>query len=103
MSFRIKKGKGAAKVQGLRPEILLAIIIAKEVFEQHGYECVVTGVTEPGHKSIVHPLGCGADFRSRHLTPVAKNEVSQAIADKLSDEYDVVPESDHIHVEFDPR
>lgn len=105
MSFRFKKGKGGAKVKGLKPEMDHAIRVAREVYQQYGYDCVLTGGTEEGHKTIVHPLGYAVDFRTRHLSAVAKNEVASTMADRLTDEYQVLLKEDppHIHVEFDPR
>ncbi len=98
------KIKHGVNVQGLKPEILLAILIADPMFEAHGVDCVITSLLEGAHKpGSFHYDGLAVDLRSRELTEGGKISVVTALRNALGDQYDVVLESTHIHIEFDPR
>jgi conjugal transfer mating pair stabilization protein TraG len=43
------------------------------------------------------------DFRTRDLSPVDVQRWAAAIRSRLGPDYDVVIESDHIHIEHDPK
>lgn len=95
--------KTGVRVFGMRPEIVLALMIAKDVYTMHGQAAafVVTSVMEGAHsRASIHYTGGAADLRR----PVIKT--AEIVADlklKLGDDFDVVLESDHIHVEFQPK
>lgn len=98
--MRLKKG---VSVKGMRTEILLALHIANDVYKKLGKELVVTAVTDGKHRSgSLHYVGLGADLRTRYF----KDKGIRAAAllkDALGDEYDVVLEKNHIHVEYQPK
>lgn len=98
----IKKG---AKVNGLRPEILMGWDIAESVYNDYGVACVLTEGTGGKHsRGSLHYVGQAIDLRTREFTSQAiKQSVAQEIQELLGDEYDVVLESDHIHLEFQPK
>ena len=101
MSISIKRG---ARIQGVSVEILLAVTIAEGIFNRWDKEVVITSGTDVPHSnSSLHYTGDAVDFRSRHLTQDQKSAIARLLKDALGDEYDVVVEPDHFHVEFDPR
>lgn len=105
--------KPGVKIAGMRPEILLAIIIADSVYSARRIPCVLTSVEDSTlHKSTsLHYKGLAVDIRLPSYYTLADQAavenldelVSSAIARALGKEYDVVLEKDHIHIEYDPK
>lgn len=96
----IKKG---VKANGVRPEILLALLIADSVYIMLGFELVVTELTGGEHRvGSLHFVGLGADIRTRYFKDGGK-EAAKILRDKLGDEYDVVLHKTHIHIEYQPK
>ncbi len=83
--------------------MVLAAQVVEGVFESHGYELVITSVCD-GHRtgSSLHPSGFAIDFRTRHVPNAKRPALAEAVSEALGDAFDVVLESDHLHVEFDP-
>jgi hypothetical protein len=101
MAISLKHG---ARAQGLSNEIMLAIMVAEGIFARWNKDVVITSGTDGPHSNqSLHYTGHAVDFRSRHLTKDQKSAVSHLLSEALGDQYDVVAEPDHFHVEFDPR
>lgn len=100
MSYRFKKG---VEIRGVRTEMAGAWGAVASAYAEFGYECVITSVCDSEHKSLVHILGMASDFRIRHVRVGWHEKLAKRIGECLTDEFDVVLEDDHIHVEFDPR
>ncbi len=97
----IKRG---VKARGLQPEIALAVAEAREIYRGMGVEIVITSLLDGKHsKKSLHYKGLAVDLRTRHLSPSDRALVMARLREALGDEYDVVLESDHLHVEFDPK
>lgn len=97
----IKKG---VKVAGLKPEILLAIQEAREVYRDLGVDLIITSVLDGKHmKTSLHYKGLAVDLRIRHLSKANQGIAAQRLRLMLGPEYDVVLEETHIHVEHDPK
>lgn len=100
--MRIKPG---VKLEGLRPEALLGAIVVDGVFRLRGSECIVTSVKDGKHMvGSLHAKGRAFDCRTRQfvnqaMLPVIRGECEEA----LGEEFDVVLEKDHMHVEWDPK
>lgn len=97
--------KASVKVQGLSNEILLAVVVANSVYAKHGYDCVVTSLLDGKHSmTSLHYCGNAVDLRIRTFP---SRSVAIAVVDDLKsclgDDYDVVLESDHIHIEYQPK
>ena len=89
------------RLAGIRPEILLAAAVAEGVYQAEGRDCVITSGLEGKHMAnSLHYSGNAIDLR------IAGSKDPSLTAAKiraaLGDEFDVVLESDHIHVEFQP-
>jgi hypothetical protein len=101
MTIRLKEG---VAVQGLRTEMLLGLMIALGVYQEYGYDLVVTSLLDGKHsRTSLHYSGCGADLRTRHMQEAHKQLIADEINDRCGTDYDVVLESDHIHMEFQPK
>ena len=92
--------KKGVKVQGIRPELLLAIQVADGVYTSLGKELVITSLLDGTHSNTsLHYTGCGVDFRTRYFTESDAKKAQNDIAGRLTSDYDVILESNHIHCE----
>lgn len=97
--------KPGVRITGMRPEILLAAVVAERVFEKAGFECTITSCMEGQHMiGSLHAKGAAIDLRTRHIPQAAElRQIVDRIKACLGAQYDVVVESDHLHIEFDPK
>ena len=100
--MRVKEG---VKIAGLRPEILLAIQVADLVYLKiTGEEVWITEITGGTHgRGSLHYVGQAIDIRTRGLSKETIANIALEIRERLGENYDVVIESNHIHIEFQPK
>ena len=100
--IKFKKG---TRVSGIRTELVLAILIAEGVYNKYGIDLVLTSLDDRRHSpTSLHYSGSAVDVRTRNLPrTVDVQTVGMEIRQALSNDYDVVVESDHIHIEYQPR
>lgn len=99
MIVSIKQG---VRVRGLSNEILLAIIIAQSVYSETEPSLTITSLTDGRHGiGSLHHSGDAVDLRLP--MPVTRDQIVSQLRNALGANYDVVLESDHIHVEYDPK
>jgi len=83
--------------------------IDEEVRDFLSYDPVITSANDGRHKrSSAHYRGMAVDLRTfdkdgEQLPPDERSRLADLISDLLGEDFDVVPESDHIHVEYDPK
>ena len=91
-------------LQNLAPQLVLALWMANEVYDEHNTEMVITSVNDSRHSTTsLHYAGCAVDLRTRTLPEGTAGDVARAIKAKLTKDFDVILESDHIHLEYQPR
>lgn len=97
--------KAGADLRGLKPQMAVAYTIAAMVYlHKTGLPCVITSGTDGKHgPNSLHYRGLALDLRTRHLPVDQVHPVYLAIKQALGDQFDVVLESDHLHLEFDPK
>lgn len=103
MGIWIKPG---VSLNGLEPEMWEAVSRVGRIYKERGYLCWVTGGTElaPGRTpTSLHPKGQAIDFGTVARGVSDPKPLEADITAVLGPQYDVVLESDHIHVEFDPK
>jgi len=90
---------------GLRSELLFAIITAQEVYNKHGYDLVITSLNDAKHsQTSLHYSGAAVDLRTVVLNPEEDwDAIAREIKSRLNIHYDVINESNHIHLEYQPR
>ncbi|MCW8827202.1 MAG: hypothetical protein OQK78_12350 [Gammaproteobacteria bacterium] len=90
---------------GLRPELLFAIMVARDVYLNRGYELVITSLNDAAHSTTsLHYSGAAVDFRTTVINPNEDwDSVARQIKRRLGKHYDVINEHNHIHLEFQPR
>jgi hypothetical protein len=96
--------KPGVTLKGICPEMVLGLIVIDSVmWRQFQVDPVVTSCTDGRHMSgSRHYLGLAADLRTWGIEDRITSVVP-ALAAALGEHFDVVHESDHIHVEFDPK
>ena len=99
------KFKIGTKVSGIRTELILAILVAEGVYNEHGTDLVLTSVNDGRHSyTSLHYSGSAVDIRTRNLPKDTNVQlIVGGIEKALSNEYDVVLEKDHIHIEYQPK
>jgi len=85
-----------------RFEIQHARSIIARIWQAHGYALTVTSGLDSTHSATsLHYVGLAEDYRTRDVAPsdlaIMVNEVRAA----LGSDYDVILETDHLHVEYD--
>jgi len=97
--MRLKSG---VRILGIKPEILLAIMMAERAFRPN--EMVITSVTEGSHvRGSEHYTGNAFDCRIRDMSETRAREIAERIGVDLGNDFDVILETDHLHIEFDPK
>lgn len=99
--MKIKPGVDLRKVS---PQICIACVIANEIYEKHNKYLVITSISDGQHKTdSLHYTGFAADFRTNYFTREEIIQVVQELQLSLGDQFDILHEIDHIHLEFDPK
>ena len=102
--LRIKSGTGAARVWGLQPAMILAAMVCDSVMGKRGKDAVITcGIDGKHMAGSKHYVGLAFDMRTSELTPTEVAVVRNEIKSALGDDYDIVIEGNHLHVEVDPK
>jgi len=92
------------KLHGIRPELLFALQVAAEVYKVYGQELVITSITDGKHSlTSLHYAGCAVDLRTHYFTDSIRKKVRDEIKERLGIDFDVVLESNHLHIEYQPR
>lgn len=98
------KIKPGASIKGLRPEMVLACSIIDSLFIEAAIEFVITEGTGGKHgPGSLHYVGLAIDVRSRDIPGQVLPTLLADMKENLGAEFDVVMETDHIHVEFQPK
>jgi hypothetical protein len=96
--------KNGVKLQGVTPELTLAIMSANSVFEAEGCELVITSILDGEHsRNSLHYSGNAADFRTRGLHGTTIDRIVAALKGALTVDFDVIQHDTHIHIEHQPR
>lgn len=99
--MKLKRG---VKLNGVKPELLFGLVICDTKMAELGFECIVTSVCDGVHSSgSLHYAGYACDLRISHIKSEQPQFVAAVLSDSLGDEFDVVLEKDHIHLEFQPK
>lgn len=87
----------------LQPIMIIGMTVIESVYRDHGITQVVfTSICDGAHmKGSLHPLGLAVDVRIWGVTDLP--ELMEDLRLALGSNYDVVLETDHVHVEYDPE
>lgn len=96
--------KVGVDLRGLKPQMAIAYTIASQVYAKQKALCVITSGTDGKHgPNSLHYSGNALDLRTNMLTKEQQDLVLRDLVVALGGQFDVVLESDHLHVEFDPK
>jgi hypothetical protein len=96
--------KAGVRLANLTPQIVLALMVADQEYRKSGFNLVVTSISDSKHGiGSLHYSGQAADLRTRTVPVKHRQSLRDTIARMLGPEFDVVLESDHIHLEYDPQ
>jgi hypothetical protein len=87
------------------PRSVIIVTAVSNAWQQCGFPgtCWVTSLNDSVHmKGSKHYNDDAADFRTRTLTKPDIEKWADVCRDRLGKGYQVIVESDHLHVEFDP-
>lgn len=96
--------KHSVDLRGLQPQMALAYVIAAAYYAKHDYICTITSASDSKHgPNSLHYKGKALDLRTRNVPEELRQGLRDEIANALGPQFDVVLESDHMHMEFDPK
>ena len=108
--------KSGAKLIGINTQIVIALQITESLWKENwpNVPVTVTCGTDGKHgQGSRHYFGNAVDIRTRDLphnedeetgnNSEAAKHARQLLGQRLGNEFDVVLESDHIHIEWDPK
>ena len=96
--------KSGVDLRGLKPQMAVAYTILSVIFHRHvSLPCVITSASDGVHgPNSLHYNGLALDIRTRHVMETMLPLIVRDAKNELGDQFDVVLEADHLHVEFDP-
>ena len=99
--LKLKKSVDPAQI---KPEINLAIQVASSIWSRQNEPVLtVTSISDSQHgPASLHYVGYAVDLRIRELHSNPEDLV-KALTEFLPDCYDVILESNHIHLEYQPK
>lgn len=96
--------KAGVDLRGLTPQMAVAYTIACTVYQRHNYDCVITSGSDGKHgPNSLHYSGKALDLRTNNLRSESVHPIYLKLKQALGEQFDVVLESDHIHLEWDPK
>jgi hypothetical protein len=99
--MKLKRG---VKLNGLTPQIVVALMVAREEYAKVGAEVVITSARDSIHRpGSDHYFGRALDLRTRHLLNVNKYDLAKNIHDNLGNRFVCIFEgegtpNEHIHL-----
>jgi len=97
--------KPGVEIKGVSQNCIVLIHVTACAYEACGIDTVVTSVKDGRHKAgSKHYIGDAADFRTKNISK--KDEllwIVNTVRKKLGRDFDVVMESDHLHIEYDKK
>lgn len=93
--------KEGVRLLGIRPELVMAVFIVERIYDEAGWTLIVTSVVDGQHmRNSLHYVGAAFDFNPPQRDVA---HFRALIANALGSDYDVVIESDHMHIEWQPE
>lgn len=87
-----------------KPEMEYARRHVARVWQSRGFPLTVTSGLDGRHSAqSKHYVGLAEDYRTRDVPKSMVEQMASEIRAVLGRDYDVVVESDHLHVEYDPK
>lgn len=101
--------KPTTRLLGLKPEMVVALLVAESVYHARGLDCVITSGIDGEHlRASKHYAGLAVDLRVHHVPVADRDALVADLRDALGPDYDVVWEAygtpnEHVHLEHEPK
>ena len=95
--------KPGVDLSNISPQMAIAHSIVSDFYRDVGQSCRITSGRDGTHTHVLHYVGQALDYGIQGFTQGLLMSLLRDLQAALTSQYDVVCESDHIHVEFDPR
>ncbi len=102
--MNIKPGRHGTSIAGIKPETVIGILIANDVFKSVEQPCELSSGLEGKHsRNSLHYAGLAFDVSARDVAGSQYESITYLLSKNLGDEFDVIFETDHWHIEFQPE
>lgn len=92
------------RVADLRAPMLIALYVADQSFRDHGYDMIWSCGPEGEHSfGSLHYLNCAVDVDYPGLSESDFRSIRNDIKTRLGNNFDVINEGSHIHIELQPK
>ena len=104
MQLKSSPRESAARIAGISPEMVLGALIIYDVLKTHKKEFTISSGTEGPHgRASLHFVGNALDIRTHNWMTGEATPIVADLKASLGIDFDVVLESNHLHVEFQPK
>src|SRR5258706_14177385 len=90
--------------------VAFAVTVLNDIFHQAGYACVITSCNDGTHSlNSLHYSDAAFDLRSTHIsTDEEKQRILKQVKEALTADFDALleatgTESEHLHLQYDPK
>lgn len=91
-------------LSNIHPSLLIGILVLNEVLASFDVPLVITCGREGKHSNTsLHYVGCAVDVRNRELSKSQQQEVKKIFDSRMNNDFDLVIESNHFHLEYQPK
>jgi len=98
------KLKDGVRLFQVKPQVILAAMIARDIWEELGQELVITSGSEGSHSQYsAHYRGDALDFRTRYFNDVETAKAAKELTERLGTDFFVLVEKTHIHLQWRPE
>lgn len=95
------KIKAGVNLAGLHTAMRRVLMVANEVWKEHGKELAVTSGLDGTHSAgSAHYYGCAVDLRTRYFSREQLTSVMHELVKRLPSIYYIKLEKDHIHIHY---
>lgn len=95
--------KPKVSLKGLDQKMHPTLKRAGKIWQKYGKTLVITSTIEGKHcKGSKHYSGLAVDLRTKYFKKKIQTQVSDKLSEALGEDFQVLLENDHIHVEYHP-
>lgn len=95
------KLKAGVNISSLKPPMVVALMVANDLYKLFNIELVVTSGMDGSHThGSKHFQGLACDLRVRDFNPQTLPGIIQTLKGNLGSSYFVLLEKDHIHIQY---
>jgi hypothetical protein len=95
--------KDGVYLHRLKPEMIWCVDRCLELFDNLGITLTLTSTTDGNHSNYSHHYkGFAVDLRVWEIAPEDRDEVCERLKLALGNGFQVINETSHIHIEYDP-